>query len=57
HNSILESLKNLLTYPWIVERLEDKSLSISGWYFDFDQGELLVYDGELEQFVGVKTPK
>ncbi|KAL3733061.1 hypothetical protein ACJRO7_022565 [Eucalyptus globulus] len=33
--SVTQSLNNLLTYPWIKERVEDGLLSISGGYYDF----------------------
>ncbi|XP_030454367.2 beta carbonic anhydrase 5, chloroplastic-like isoform X1 [Syzygium oleosum] len=33
--SVTQSLNNLLTYPWIKERVEEGLLSISGGYYDF----------------------
>ncbi len=42
--SILVSLENLLTFPWIRSRVEQGSLVLHGWYFDIDTGELVAYD-------------
>jgi carbonic anhydrase len=37
------SLDNLLSFPWIRERVEAGALALHGWYFDIDAGELLAY--------------
>lgn len=42
--SILVSLDNLLTFPWIRERVEQGTLVLHGWYFDIDSGGLVAYD-------------
>lgn len=36
------SLENLMSYPWITERVRDGRLKIRGWHYN-------IYDGELEQ--------
>lgn len=48
--SILVSLENLLTFPWILERVEQGSLTLHGWYFDLDSGELVAYDAAAHAF-------
>jgi carbonic anhydrase len=45
------SLDNLLSFPWIRERVEAGNLTVHGWYFDFDSGELLGYSAETDEFV------
>lgn len=45
------SLDNLVTFPWVRERLADGSLELHGWYFDLPAGQLLGYDQESEAFV------
>lgn len=42
--AILASLDNLLTFPWIRERVAQKKLALHGWYFDLERGELLRYN-------------
>ncbi len=44
HAAIRSSLDNLLTFPWIKERVEQRQLCCHGWYFDIGSGELLRYD-------------
>ena len=48
--SIRMSLENLLSFPWIAERVQQNRIALHGWYFDIDNGELLVYDAENEKF-------
>jgi len=48
--AILVSLNNLMTFPWIRERVEQGSLTLHGWYFDIEGGELLGYDADTRKF-------
>jgi carbonic anhydrase len=48
--SILVSLENLLTFPWINERVQRGALALHGWYFDMQSGNLLAYDPYLAQY-------
>ncbi len=43
HNIQL-SIQRLMTYPYIVEALENKTLEIHGWWYNIGTGELEVYD-------------
>jgi len=47
---ILVSLENLLTYPWIAERVQAGTVHLHGWYFDLAAGELLHYDAARNAF-------
>lgn len=49
--AIKTSLANLLSFPWIAERVEDGRLSIHGWHFDLDDGNMYVYTPESDAFV------
>ena len=49
--SILLSLDNMMTFPWLRQRVEDHSLVLHGWYFDIQRGELLSYSPEAEGYV------
>lgn len=44
------SLANLMTFPWIRERVEAGDLDLHGWYFDIDNGELFGYSPEAGTF-------
>ncbi len=49
--SILLSMENLMTFPWIRERVEAGTLKIHGWYFNMNEGEMYDYDSEKEEFL------
>ena len=44
------SLENLMSFPWIRERVEAGTIELHGWYFDLDAGELLAYSAETKSF-------
>ena len=44
------SLDNLLSFPWIRDRVEKGTMALHGWYFDIDAGELLGYSQETSTF-------
>lgn len=48
--SILVSLENLQTFPWIRERVQQGKLILHGWYFDLKTGKVLAYSPELGHF-------
>lgn len=48
--AILVSLENLMTFPWIRERVEQGTLALHGWYFDIEHGELLGYNATAGRF-------
>lgn len=50
HTAITVSLANLMTFPWIRERVENGTTTLHGWYFDIDAGELLAYSPETKKF-------
>ena len=40
---VLTSMDNLMTFPWLAERVLDGTLNIHGWYFDMARGQLFGY--------------
>jgi carbonic anhydrase len=48
--AILVSLDNLMTFPWIRERVAQGILRLHGWYFDIEHGQLLNYDATARVF-------
>jgi len=44
------SLANLMTFPWIRERVEQKRLTLHGWWFDVEKGNLWRLDSQLNTF-------
>lgn len=49
------SLENLMSFPWIRERVEAGTLTLHGWYFDLDGGELLGYSAATGRFASLVT--
>jgi carbonic anhydrase len=52
--AILVSLKNLMTFPWVKERVARGQLSLHGWYYNMGTGQLRHYNqltGEYEILV------
>ncbi len=48
--SILVSLENLLTFPWLKARVDSGDLTLHGWYFDIGTGELVGYNAKSDVF-------
>jgi len=50
-NNIQLSIQRLMTYPYIVEALENKTLALHGWWYNIGTGALEIYDYGSKQFV------
>lgn len=48
--SLINSLKNLKTFPWVAERVNQGSLQLHAWNFDMSKGTLEEYDEEKNCF-------
>ncbi|MCA1796665.1 MAG: carbonic anhydrase [Geobacteraceae bacterium] len=48
--ALLLSLDNLMSFPWIKERVEEGRLELHGWYFDMQAGTLAGYCPESGTF-------
>ncbi|MGE0153561.1 MAG: carbonic anhydrase [Reyranellaceae bacterium] len=42
--SVVNTVANLMTFDWIVERVKQGSLAIHGWYFDMTKAQLFAFD-------------
>ena len=54
--SILHSLDNLLTYPWLKRRVEQGLVKLHGWYFDIEAGALMAYSARQQRFLPLVCP-
>lgn len=54
--SLMNSLKNLQTFPWIIERVNQASLSLHAWNFDMSRGILEGYDEKQNCFKVIGSP-
>jgi len=50
HESIVISLRNLLEYPYIAERVEQGILQIFGWHFNVETGDIMALDPDTGFF-------
>lgn len=50
-NSVRNSLSNLMTFPFIKERVEAGNLNLHGWWYQMKEGILWRYDAKKEEFV------
>ncbi len=48
--AIQVSLTNLLSFPWVRERVEQHKLYLHGWYFDLENGELRCHNSASNNF-------
>jgi carbonic anhydrase len=49
------SMENLLTYPWISERVEDGRIALHGMHFGIADGHLSMFDAASGTFESVFT--
>ncbi|WP_028452314.1 carbonic anhydrase [Chitinilyticum aquatile] len=53
--AIIVSLDNLMSFPFIAERVEAGKLSLIGWYFDIEKGSLYDFSQENNVFQPLVT--
>ena len=56
HYSLIHSLENLQTFPWIADRLNEGSLTLHAWNFDMTKGILEEYDPQTQVFRPLQNP-
>lgn len=49
--NVVEQLKNLMSYPYIRERVMAGKLMISGWHYIIETGEVFIYDRKVGEFL------
>ena len=50
--SLINSFKNLQTFPWIAQKIAQKKLTLHAWYFDIATGKIL-YLNQNQEFVAL----
>jgi len=48
--SIINSMQNCLSYPWIKEKVDLGKLHIYGWHFDIQSAQISCYDNASQKF-------
>lgn len=49
--SIVNSLNNLMSFPFVKERVENGTIKLHGWYFNMEDGTITAYDAEKNDFL------
>lgn len=55
--SLINSLKNLMTFPWINEKVQQGSLFLHAWNFDLSKGNLEAFDPQSNCFKTINPTK
>ncbi len=51
--SVISQIENLLTYPYVKERVEKETLHIHGWLYDIETGDIECYDPDEQKFLSL----
>ncbi|MBN9228688.1 MULTISPECIES: carbonic anhydrase [Legionella] len=52
--NVLTQIANLKTHPAVIEQLEKGKLSIHGWIYEFETGQILAHDQATSQFLPIE---
>lgn len=52
--SVMKQLENILTYPLVKKAFEASELSIHGWLYDIETGDIKYYNAETYEFLPLK---
>ncbi len=50
HESLVVSMRNLLTYPYITERLKKNKINVYGVHFNIEEGEIIGFNPQTQNF-------
>jgi carbonic anhydrase len=48
--SVVSQIENLLSYPYVKQRIKNETLYIHGWIYDIETGSIEYYDPDEHQF-------
>ena len=48
--NVIKQLDNLMTYPFVKEKVEEGKLNLIGWYYIIETGEVYNYNSEKNEF-------
>ncbi|MGO4566906.1 carbonic anhydrase [Rhizobium sp. 2YAF20] len=51
--NVVVQLDHLRTHPSVAAKLATNDLTLHGWFFDIESGEVLIFDGEAGHFIAV----
>lgn len=48
--NVVEQLHNLMTYPFVKEKVEKGELTLAGWHYYIGSGKIQIYDEDDDMF-------
>lgn len=51
--AVLISMENLMSFPFVEERLKSHNLKIYGWFFEMEEGRMLEFDYKQRKFIEI----
>lgn len=51
--SIIVSMRNLISYPYIAKRMEEDKLNIFGWHFSVETGDIMAFNPDTKFFESI----
>jgi carbonic anhydrase len=55
--NVIFQIENLLTYPYLKEKVDAGELHLHGWLYDIEKGSIEYYDPDLCVFLPIETLK
>ncbi len=52
--NVVVQISHLMKYPYIRKLVKQGELTVMGWYYDIETGEIYSYDKELKRFIRVE---
>ncbi|AMP88881.1 carbonic anhydrase [Legionella pneumophila] len=52
--NILLQMEHLKTYPLVIEKTTHKELTIHGWYYELETGQVFIYEPDLKEFINLE---
>lgn len=52
--NVVQQMSHLMKYPYIRKRVKEGSLTIMGWYYHIEKGEIYNYDKKRKSFIRVE---
>jgi carbonic anhydrase len=49
--NVLQQMEHMMSYPFIHERVNNKTLQVHGWWFDIAKADVYCYEPSLNQFI------
>lgn len=48
--NVIKQVENIMSYPFVKERVEQKKLEVLGWYYVIDSGDVYNYNFTKKEF-------